>query len=516
MSVNWHRCYNTYRQLRDNTNIMEISERIKEFNNIFDKIDKNKKINVKLYTEDNGSIIIDKSKIVSIIRKIQTQMEEINKFFNEINLDCFYKNKNDIENLKKCNTYKPSIKTAYTDLLYKYSLFNFTKIFNDHKIEHYIILDNDNYEIYRNNYDEVELDNNYYFKLTTELSLELIPKPEIIKYNSNLLQNTRNTKYDDFVSAKIINNNDAFKEILIKNINENNTDESFKKLFEFIKKLYGYDRQTKQFLIDIYNKYDNIFLIILFINKPTIIYDFLNKRITNDECKESYKDLINSNPEYYANVFNYYKNVNNLRLNLNDKILKDINENLKINVNTIKEEFIKKIYDFIDEIDSIESELPNIMIYLLSDYILDITSLSDFDIYPFSKRKLFETLFEMDAYEISNTNSIVIDDVYFNYESHLPYLYSKKNVHYKGHTFPDCGEATLFNLITYLLTDKNSNNFILEKLPVNSNIKKFFEKFKNYTNLKNQFKKILNILKMNGRQSYTNIKILCMNTNIVK
>ena len=59
--------------------IIEISQKLKEFNDIIDKFDKNKKINVILYEKKGDDIIIDKSRIVNNINKVQKEIENIDK-----------------------------------------------------------------------------------------------------------------------------------------------------------------------------------------------------------------------------------------------------------------------------------------------------------------------------------------------------------------------------------------------------------------------------------------------------
>ena len=169
---------------------------------------------------------------------------------------------------------------------------------------------------------------------------------------------------------------------------------------------------------------------------------------------------------------------------------------LKTNVDNTYENFLNELVQLFELFKKIDLNIPLTSKFIITDYIFNIFDNEKSKMYfNFSKRKILEMLFESKAYKTDK--KILEDDINFNTELNKVLSSFKiiKNtpikVKYENEEYPDCGEETLFNLLNYLLLTVNEQDniiFGIEKLPENSELRNFYEKYIDINTLEKKFK----------------------------
>ena len=306
-------------------NIQEILEKITELKNLYESnninIYNNQPINNDIITELHDKILfiknieekiqdaIDKKDVTKqnksqdkLLGEIKTffklQKENYNKLITQYeNLECFYKNKED--NINQCIDFDNKNKLNLNNLNFKFHLYEFQKIFEINNITKYALLrqfedDDSFYVTYKKNYNEAD-DDVRYFLINDELSLIQISKPVNLKFDDVKYKNTLNSKYFDFVFAKELYINKYIKNYLIEKIQKPDKDHKYKPLFELLDtllyKLYRYNKEINQFMYDTPTFHNNLILMLLYLNKINIFYNYFS----NDLEKIDTHKFLNDN-----------------------------------------------------------------------------------------------------------------------------------------------------------------------------------------------------------------------------
>ena len=431
-----------------------------------------------------------------------------------------------------------SYKTKFNDKHYNiYSYIILRKFKDDDKL---YVLDSKDIKYL----DNLILPETKVYILQENMSLKELTAEEQKKININELQynsithdgkpvfyvNFSNTKNCNFIKGKQLGN--AFiKSIntIIKNYKSYNQDkletkiikQEFKNLIidiqKLLKLLYRYDHKEKKYVMyDEINFRGNIVLYLLFINKISVIFNLLKTRkftysrirykddkmlyekkiyINKEEIKkEIEKNISMDEIKYSFNMYIYLKyvtrNFKDLTPKKEEKHIKTVNKFLKNKNIQIYKLFLDEITDFIEILININSKFNDLANAILCNFILRVIDLQN-DYFPLSKNKILVTLLESKPILEKNRSNI---DIEINnneiYSGNFILLKKSVNAQFEGISYPDCGELTLFNIFNYLLTHSNkiySNNFKIEKLPENSEIKKFYEKLNTFENLYNKY-----------------------------
>jgi hypothetical protein len=265
--------------------------------------------------------------------------------------------------------------------------------------------------------------------------------------------------------------------------------------------LYRKHKETKLYMPDVINKYNNIVIFLAYINKIKVIYDAIDSN--TPPTSESFADI----QEHISYSYNFYLYQSELMtINENpakfDETFHKLNEYLKQTRDEVYQKFIKNVVELYIILHNLkiacldDGELVKDILSNFLNILFEINELS----FPISKEKIVTTLTEIEPVKRNKSEdvdgsflkSLSPDERIFNYSPEFKAL-KDYNVRYEGYSFQNCGENTLFNLINYLITHKyNSekgeiifdNNFInIDKVQKSTDLYGFYKEFKNFNSL---------------------------------
>jgi ankyrin repeat protein len=297
-----------------------------------------------------------------------------------------------------------------------------------------------------------------FFLLHNDLSIHditsSIERDKIIYFNKNQRIYFLNTQNNNLSRGKMYIT-ELIKTInTIKKKNISNDTINLKLITDICDILYIKDRKTNDYMFDTIKKYDNIVIFLIYINKIKIIYDSI------DNNTIPALDLFLDIKVHICFAYNYYLYLSKL-MNINTTT-----ENINVYLGKTREE----VYDeFIKDVQNLCEILHKLKIKCNEDGILAKDILSNFLTilfdtnnipFPINKEKIIPTLTGRNYVikeGISEQNeyfkTLSYDDKVFNFISQFKIL-KETNVEYEQHSYTNCGENTLFNLINYLLTHK--------------------------------------------------------------
>jgi len=268
--------------------------------------------------------------------------------------------------------------------------------------------------------------------------------------------------------------------------------------------LYIYDTTNNKYMSDVLKYKENFIIYLLYINKIDVLFDILNKVNTLDTKSDLFiQDLIEDlktkiNIEDIKYSYNLHIYISETKQNVTPKngheIIPKINKFLKMKEEELYQLFLEEFIKIINICLEIEKKFNKLSIDIITNFMLKyFNNQKNFIV---SKNQILSKLLIKDTSMYTNKYTMPIDKdkIIFNYIESYHGKYEILNryidAEYKGIKYPDCGEITIFNIFNYLLTHNNktyNKKFMLDKLPEESEIKKYYNKHETYEKLYNEY-----------------------------